>query len=121
MHDEPTGHADPWRVLGLDPGADAEAIQRAYRKLVRRFPPELAGERFAKIQEAYETLRSPGRLLAEARNRPVATLESLFPTAGLDLAPEGEPPTRTQGEYEDLMSSARRHVALTLVRSLGSD
>ena len=119
MRDELAGAADPWRVLGLDPGADADAIQRAYRKLVRRFPPELAGERFAQIQEAYETLRSPGRLLAEARNRPVATLEALFPTAGLEPAPEDDPPPPTAEEYHDLMSSARRHVAVELLKLLG--
>jgi len=56
-----------WRVLGLAPGADADAIKRAYRRLARATHPDLhpgasADEkralevRFAAITEAYRAL-----------------------------------------------------------------
>lgn len=112
-------HSDPWRELGLAPGAEEDEIQRAYRKAVRRYPPELAAERFARIQEAYDTLRSPGKLLAEARDRPTATLERLFPVDGLGLGAEPKPPLANEDEFEDLMSLARRAAVLELLRSLG--
>jgi hypothetical protein len=35
---------DPHAVLGLDPGASPEQVQRAYRALAKRFHPDRAGE-----------------------------------------------------------------------------
>jgi len=35
---------DPHAVLGLDPGASPEEVQRAYRALAKRFHPDKAGE-----------------------------------------------------------------------------
>jgi hypothetical protein len=59
--------ATPWRVLGLEPGADPVTIKRAYRRLARSVHPDLhpsASEqerreletRFAKLTEAYRAL-----------------------------------------------------------------
>jgi curved DNA-binding protein CbpA len=52
---------DPHDVLGLDRGASAEEIQRAYRELAKRFHPDRAGEGggelMASINAAYDLLR----------------------------------------------------------------
>ena len=51
---------DPYRTLGLSPGASAEDIRRAYRRLAKANHPDSAGEkalpRFLAIQAAYESL-----------------------------------------------------------------
>jgi hypothetical protein len=51
---------DPYRTLGLSPGASADEIRRAYRKLAKANHPDSAGEkalpRFLAIQAAYESL-----------------------------------------------------------------
>lgn len=51
---------DPYRTLGLEPGASAAEVKRAYRRLAKAFHPDSAGEaalpRFLAIQEAYEVL-----------------------------------------------------------------
>jgi curved DNA-binding protein CbpA len=56
---------DPWRILGLAPGASVDEIRRAYRKLAKANHPDAAGEaalpRFLAIQAAYEQLAGPGR------------------------------------------------------------
>jgi hypothetical protein len=63
---------DPYRVLGLEPGASAEELHDAYRRLVKQHHPDRNGgsaqstRRFQDIQAAYEEI---GRLRPE-RPRP---------------------------------------------------
>jgi curved DNA-binding protein CbpA len=78
---------DAYRALGLAPGASGEEIGRAYRTLVRRYPPELNPERFARIHRAYELLSSLAHVMDEARKTPEATLEALFPAPPVALRP----------------------------------
>src|SRR5260370_29847837 len=52
---------DYYRILGVDRNADDKAIKSAYRKLARKYHPDVAktkdaGERFKEIGEAYEVL-----------------------------------------------------------------
>ena len=60
-----TGSLDPWRTLGLTPGASIDEIRRAYRRLAKVNHPDAAGEtalpRFLAIQSAYEALAGPRR------------------------------------------------------------
>ncbi|CEP68868.1 DnaJ domain [Moorella glycerini] len=51
------GNGDPYQILGLEPGASAAAIKRAYLQLVRRHPPEQQPEEFKRIRAAYEQLK----------------------------------------------------------------
>ena len=58
---------DLYIVLGIAPGASPADIKRAYRRLARRFHPDInpgdqaATARFRQILEAYETLIDPER------------------------------------------------------------
>src|SRR3954454_23076610 len=55
---------DPYRVLGVAPGASCEELHYAYRRLVKQWHPDRNGgspestRRFQEIQEAYEAVRS---------------------------------------------------------------
>ena len=44
--------------LNLDQQATAEAIEKTYRKLITRYPPEFNPEKFRQIDEAYRFLSS---------------------------------------------------------------
>lgn len=49
---------DPYDTLGVQAGADDETVRAAYLELVRRYPPERFPERFARINRAYEALKT---------------------------------------------------------------
>ena len=61
---------DPYRTLGLEPGAAMADVKRAYRRLAKAYHPDSAGEaalpRFLAINEAYEAIRA-GRPIAPGR------------------------------------------------------
>ncbi|MDF2907866.1 MAG: hypothetical protein K0R34_3187 [Herbinix sp.] len=48
---------NPYKVLQLEPGADKQAVKKAYFKLIRQYSPEKAPEKFKEIREAYEYLQ----------------------------------------------------------------
>ena len=58
---------DLYVILGLEHGASESEIKRAYRRLARRYHPDInpgdrtAEARFRQILEAYETLIDPER------------------------------------------------------------
>jgi curved DNA-binding protein len=60
---------DYYEILGLSRGSSAEDIKRAYRKLARKYHPDVSKERnaedkFKELQEAYEVLRDPEKRAA---------------------------------------------------------
>jgi curved DNA-binding protein CbpA len=69
--------ADPYKILQVDPEADPEVIQAAYRRLAQKYHPDLApgaeaAARMIAINAAWETLREPGRRAAHDRARAAA-------------------------------------------------
>ncbi|MFM1799938.1 MAG: hypothetical protein RLZZ117_2216 [Cyanobacteriota bacterium] len=67
---------DYWQVLGLEPGADAARLKRAFREQARRWHPDLNGndpvaeERFKRVNEAYAVLSDPRRRRAWEAGEP---------------------------------------------------
>lgn len=54
---------DYYKTLGLAPGADGKAVKTAYRKLARKYHPDVSKEKdaedkFKEVAEAYEVLKS---------------------------------------------------------------
>jgi len=57
-------YKDYYKVLGIDRGADEKEIKSAYRKLARKYHPDVnksaeASQKFKDVNEAYEVLSDP--------------------------------------------------------------
>ncbi len=97
-------YKDYYRILGVERGASEEDIKKAYRKLARKYHPDVskeanAKERFQEVSEAYETLRSKEKRAA------YDNLGRFDP--GQDFRPSEDWYERfgrsgAQGEFEDL-------------------
>ena len=62
-------YKDYYQILGLQRDADQAAIKRAYRKLARKYHPDVSKEeqaedRFKEVSEAYEVLKDPEKRAA---------------------------------------------------------
>src|SRR5579859_1430024 len=62
-------YRDYYKILGLGRTASAEEIKTAYRRLARKFHPDVSKEpnaeaHFKEVQEAYEVLKDPGKRAA---------------------------------------------------------
>jgi len=60
------GVVDPYAVLGIDPGATPEEITAAFRRLAKRWHPDMGGGdaavlRMAQVNAAYDLLRAAQR------------------------------------------------------------
>ncbi|WP_444910941.1 DnaJ C-terminal domain-containing protein [Microbulbifer sp. TRSA005] len=62
-------YKDYYKILGLERNADQAEVKRAYRKLARKYHPDVssekdAEERFKEVNEAYEVLKDPEKRAA---------------------------------------------------------
>lgn len=65
---------DPYKTLQVDPEAEGEVIEAAYRRLARKYHPDVAPgpdaqERMVRINQAWEMLRDPVRRASVDRAR----------------------------------------------------
>lgn len=71
-----TGRPDPYKTLQVDPEAEDEVIAAAYRRLARKYHPDVAADpesatRMAAINAAWEVIGDPARRAAFDRQRAV--------------------------------------------------
>jgi curved DNA-binding protein CbpA len=72
-----TRDLDPYKVLQVDPEAEDEVIQAAYRRLAQKYHPDRGGgpeaaDRMVQINAAWQLVGSPDRRAAHDRDRAAA-------------------------------------------------
>ena len=106
--------SDPYAVLGIARDASDQQIQRAYRRLAKRYHPDLhpdarTSQQMRRINQAWEILSSPGsraRYDAESALRRSASFEHWSAPAHRS-APASPPPPQTWGTAWGSSSTAR--------------
>lgn len=102
---------DPYKVLQVDPEADPEVIQAAYRRLAQKHHPDVSTDpespaRMAEINAAWELLRDPERRADLDRRR-----ASGSGTVPAPAPPVRQPPARTPGSSTDRSTQGLSGVA----------
>jgi curved DNA-binding protein CbpA len=89
---------DPYKVLQVDPEAEDEVIQAAYRRLARKYHPDLAetpeaAARMAAINAAWEMIGDPASRAAydRARSTTPRTSASATPASATPATPAHRP------------------------------
>lgn len=113
---------DYYKILGVERQADADAVKKAYRRLARKYHPDVSKEadastRMSEVNEAYAVLSDPEKRAAydELGSQPAAAAAG---GAGFQPPPDwgsgfeftGTPGGDT-GEFSDFFSSLFGHAA----------
>ena len=65
---------DPYKVLGLEPGASDEEVKQAYRRLAKKYHPDLnpgdaeAARKMQEVNAAYEQIKNPEKAAQSGQN-----------------------------------------------------
>ena len=65
---------DPYKILGLERGASDEEVKQAYRRLAKKYHPDLnpgdqeAAKKMQQINEAYDQIKNPEESLRGLRS-----------------------------------------------------
>ena len=107
-------YKDYYATLGVERDAGADAIKTVYRKLARKFHPDVskepnAEERFKEVGEAYETLKDPEKRAAYDQLGKHATGEEFRPSPEWGAAHGGAPFSFDDVDLADLFANLAGH------------
>lgn len=105
-------YKDYYAALGIQRGASAEQIKTAYRKLARKYHPDVsketdAAEKFKDIAEAYQTLKDPEKRAAYDQLGQPRSGEEFRPPPEWQQRYSGEPSSFEDMDLSDLFAGLR--------------
>jgi DnaJ-class molecular chaperone len=126
---------NPYDVLGVKPDVSAEELQKAYRRLAKKFHPDLnpgnqkAEEQFKRLSAAYDLLGDPekrarfdrGEIDASGAERPAQRFYRDFAEAGPEHPYASSAGFEDFADADDILSELLRRGGRTNVRMRGTD
>ena len=127
--------ADPYQTLGVKKDASQDAIQKAYRRLAKKLPPDLnpgnkqAEEKFKEVSAAYDLLGDPqkrarfdrGEIDASGAERPRQRYYRDFADAGADNPYASDAGFADFADAEDILSEIFGRQGRGNIRTRGAD
>lgn len=107
---------NPWAVLGLKPGADRNAIRRAYARLLKSTNPEDDPEGFMRLREAHDAALNQLQWRQQWPDEDEA--EPVPPEIAPNPTPESADDRQFAGEQDDLLA---RQEALVIAIQAGPE
>lgn len=105
---------DPYKILQVDPEAEPEVIRAAYRRLARKYHPDVttgvdAQQRMVQINQAWEMLRDPVRRAAVDRAQArAADSAARVAAANAHMHVRAHPGATAEGRGQDRPAGAQR-------------
>ncbi|MEX0732323.1 MAG: DnaJ C-terminal domain-containing protein [Aquisalimonadaceae bacterium] len=103
-------YKDYYKILGVERGADSDVIKRAYRRLARKYHPDVSKEpdaeaRFKEVSEAYEALSDPEKRAAyDQLGAGFQQGQDFRPPPGWEFHGHGGPAGFGQGQADETFS-----------------
>jgi curved DNA-binding protein len=111
-------YTDYYAALGVERGATADQIRKAYRRLAQKYHPDVSKEpdaeaKFKEVAEAYQTLKDPEKRAAydELGSRPQGQEFSPPPEWTRQHASGGEPFSFDDADFADLFGRFRNRAS----------
>lgn len=101
---------DYYKILGIEPEADAKAVKTAYRRLARKYHPDVSTEheaekRFKEVAEAYEVLSDEARRAEYDQLRKSGGSRSFEPPPGWQSRAGGTTQFGNDGDFSEFFES----------------
>jgi len=101
---------DYYEILGIEPEADAKAVKTAYRRLARKYHPDVSTEReaekhFKEVAEAYEVLSDDTKRAEYDQLRRSGGGRSFEPPPGWQSRSDGSSQFAGEGDFSEFFES----------------